>query len=155
MDIASLELDFRSRDEIPQLLLGLPAIYKDRPTRQRVFEILEQIVPDCDSFVVETDVHYPTDINLLWDATRKIISLIAIECITFGITEWRQSDYILRKIKKAFNLARKLKRSNSKNERRRAIKGKRLPIVKRCFRYLKSIPNGSVKAKPVSFRNWD
>ena len=31
----------------------------------------------CDSFVVETDVHYPTDINLLWDAMRKIITLIA------------------------------------------------------------------------------
>ena len=24
----------------------------------------------CDSFVVETDVHYPTDVNLLWDAVR-------------------------------------------------------------------------------------
>ena len=24
----------------------------------------------CDSFVVETDVHYPTDFNLLWDAMR-------------------------------------------------------------------------------------
>ena len=28
----------------------------------------------CDSFVVETDVHYPTDINLLFDATRKVIT---------------------------------------------------------------------------------
>ena len=27
----------------------------------------------CDSFVVETDVHYPTDINLLFDAMRKVI----------------------------------------------------------------------------------
>ena len=27
----------------------------------------------CDSFVVETNVHYPTDINLLYDAMRKII----------------------------------------------------------------------------------
>ena len=26
----------------------------------------------CDSFVVETDVHYPTDVNLLWDAIRAI-----------------------------------------------------------------------------------
>ena len=29
----------------------------------------------CDSFVVETNVHYPTDINLLYDAMRKVISL--------------------------------------------------------------------------------
>jgi hypothetical protein len=27
----------------------------------------------CDSFVVETDVHFPTDINVLLDALRKII----------------------------------------------------------------------------------
>ena len=27
----------------------------------------------CDSFVVKTDVHYPTDINLLFDAIRKTI----------------------------------------------------------------------------------
>ena len=24
----------------------------------------------CDSFVVETDVHYPTDVSLFWDAMR-------------------------------------------------------------------------------------
>ena len=27
----------------------------------------------CDSFVVETDVHYPTDTNLLFDAIRTLI----------------------------------------------------------------------------------
>ena len=46
VDIAHIELDLRSRDEIPQLLLGLQTIYKDRPTRRKVFEILEQIVPE-------------------------------------------------------------------------------------------------------------
>jgi hypothetical protein len=74
----------------------------------------------CDSFVVETDVHYPTDINLLWDAIRKVITLIAVICDEHGITEWRQSKHILRKIKKVFNRTRKLKRSNSKNEKRKA-----------------------------------
>ena len=28
----------------------------------------EKLNASCDSFVLETDVHYPTDINLLWDA---------------------------------------------------------------------------------------
>ena len=31
----------------------------------------EELKCRCDSFVVETDVHYPTDINLLFDAMRK------------------------------------------------------------------------------------
>ena len=34
----------------------------------------------CDSFPVETDVHFPTDINLLSDALRKIIFLIMTLC---------------------------------------------------------------------------
>jgi hypothetical protein len=46
VDITNIELDLRSRDEIPQLLLGLQAIYSDRPTRRKVFDILQQIIPD-------------------------------------------------------------------------------------------------------------
>jgi len=30
----------------------------------------------CDSFVVETNVHFPTDISLAFDAVRKVIQLI-------------------------------------------------------------------------------
>jgi hypothetical protein len=45
-DIRNIELDLRSRDEIPQLLLGLQAISSDRPTRRKGFEILQQIIPD-------------------------------------------------------------------------------------------------------------
>ena len=29
----------------------------------------------CDSFVVETDVHYPTDVSLLWDAMRCLLRI--------------------------------------------------------------------------------
>ena len=54
----------------------------------------------CNSFVLETNVHYPTDINLLWDAIRKVITLTAAEFDTQELTVWRQSKYILRKFKK-------------------------------------------------------
>ena len=30
-----------------------------------------------DSYVLETDVHFPTDLNLLWDAGRKCVDLVA------------------------------------------------------------------------------
>lgn len=76
----------------------------------------------CDSFVLETDVHYPTDINLLLDAIRKIVFLIGTLCGDFGITEWRQYRHIFKKIKKQFNLVRKLKRSSSKNKEKKARK---------------------------------
>ena len=61
----------------------------------------------CDSFVVETNVHYPTDINLLWDAMRKIVVLTTKECNRLGICEWRQYRHTLKKIKKLYNQARR------------------------------------------------
>ena len=73
----------------------------------------------CDSFVVETDVHYPTDANLLFDAMRKIISLIAIICSEIGITDWRQSHHNITKIKRLLRGIQKLKRSKSKDEKKR------------------------------------
>jgi hypothetical protein len=66
----------------------------------------------CDSFVLETDVHYPTDINLLLDAIRKIVFLIGYLCDDLGVTEWRQYKHIFKKIKKQFNFVRRLKHSS-------------------------------------------
>ena len=45
VDIPQIQIDLRSRDEIPQLLLGLQAIYKNRALCTQVFTLLEQIIP--------------------------------------------------------------------------------------------------------------
>ena len=209
VDIDKIKIDLKCRDEIPQLLLGLQAIYRDKALRAKIFELLKSIIPEhinphtgrpgmelwkilvlgtlrlicnwdydklhdcannhralreflghlqdeidpayyklqtikdnvslltpevldqinqlvvakghrlsrgkdplelkgrCDSFVVETNVHYPTDINLLWDAMRKIVVLTAKECERLAISEWRQYRHILKKIKKLYNHARR------------------------------------------------
>ena len=44
----------------------------------------------CDSFVVETNVHFPTDLNLLWDAMRKAITLTAQWSESQQLSDWRQ-----------------------------------------------------------------
>lgn len=75
----------------------------------------EKLNGRCDSFVVETNVHYPTDINLLYDAMRKVITQVAYLCTLCAITEWRQSSHNIKKIKRLFRKAQKLKRSTSKN----------------------------------------
>lgn len=74
----------------------------------------------CDSFVVETDVHYPTDINLLFDAIRKVISLISRLCREVGINGWRKSNYNLKTIKQLSRKIQKLKRSTCKDEKKKA-----------------------------------
>ena len=73
----------------------------------------------CDSFVVETDVHYPTDANLLFDAMRRTIYLIAIICSEISITAWRQSHHNIMKVKGLLRGIQKLKRSTSKDEAKR------------------------------------
>jgi hypothetical protein len=219
-DIANIEFDLQSRDEIPKLLMGLQHIYKTASIRKEVSNVLRNIVPrknhetgrpgmdlwkilvlgtlrlncnldydkvqemannhnkvrqmlghaetdfnsqyplqtikdnvplftpqildrinqivvqaghsiittkkepelrgSCDSFVVETDVHYPTDTNLLFDAMRKMISFIAIICSEIGVTEWRQSHHNILKVKRLLRAIQKLNRSTSKDEAKKA-----------------------------------
>ena len=84
----------------------------------------DSLAARCDSFVVETNVHYPTDINLLLDAVRKTITLTADYAEMTGIGGWRQSDHHCRKIKKAHRKTQQMKRSSSrdviKKEKRQA-----------------------------------
>lgn len=75
----------------------------------------EDLKGRCDSFVVETNVHYPTDANLLFNAIRKLITLMATLCSIFELSGWRQSRHHIRNIKKLFTIVRKLRRSSSKN----------------------------------------
>jgi hypothetical protein len=212
-DIASVEIELDTRDEIPQLLRGLQHIYATTGLRKRVFEVLWEIMPAdvdidrgrngmdlwkilvlgtlrvccncdydhlqelannhvtlrrmlghgllemdvrysrqtlndnlrlftpealdkinrivvdaghdalriptsaplhgrCDSFVVETDVHFPTDINLLWDATRKVVVLTHRMCEEAQIAGWRQASYLLRSVKRKFRTVQRLRERN-------------------------------------------
>ncbi len=68
-----------------------------------------------DSFVVETNVHYPTDINLLFDAMRKIITLSAQWCEQRGMSDWRQHAYHRRQIKRLMRSAQHKKRARAQS----------------------------------------
>ena len=46
VDISKIEFDPRSRDDIPQILKGLQHIYCTPELREKVFQILEKIVPE-------------------------------------------------------------------------------------------------------------
>jgi hypothetical protein len=220
IDIANIQIDARSRDDIPQLLRGLQHLYADRKLREEIFQILTKLTPEaisteqgrpgmqwwkilvlgslrlnlncdydrlqelvnnhktirqmlghgllddertyqlqtlkdnvrlftpeildeinqvvvraghrlkkkdtlaarCDSFVVETDVHYPTDINLLLDAVRKVIALSADYVAMTGIGGWRQSAFNQRQIKRAHRTVQQMKRSSSKDAAKQALR---------------------------------
>jgi hypothetical protein len=54
-----------------------------------------------DSYVLETDVHFPTDLNLLWDAGRKCVDLIVKYRDQFGyaLPGWRKAKEWRRQLK--------------------------------------------------------
>jgi hypothetical protein len=54
----------------------------------------------ADSFVVETNIHYPTESSLIVDGLRKTIEMCVALSKTFGITGWRQHQHLLKRVKK-------------------------------------------------------
>lgn len=231
IDIADIKIDVRSRDDIPLILLGLQHIYCTQDLREKVFEIIKDILPiqlvdgqakpvsaelgcpgmtqwtilvlgslrlclnadfdrihelanqhrtlrlmlgiadwdektfslqtlkdnlqlftpdilarinqavveagyallgkkntpvpvagRCDSFVVETDVHFPTDISLLYDAMRVLLHICAQFSEAFGLKGWRQFKSCLKKLKKALRIIQKLKHSTAKDEAKKQAK---------------------------------
>ncbi len=235
--IDQIKIDMRSRDEIPKLLLGLQHIYCDQELRQKVFALLESMIPEdinskngrpgmdlwkilvmgtirlncnwdydklqeivnnhktlrqmlghgmmdddgtyplqtlkdnvklltpdildrintlvvheghkllmqkktpdgeslmgrCDSFVVETDVHFPTDINLLFDAIRKMIQIAAIISQGIGMSMWRQSEYNIKAFKKLYRIVQRLKHSTSKDEKKKAKKARQIMDAHKAY----------------------
>lgn len=217
IDIADIQIELNTRDEIPQLLRGLQHLYRNKKTRRRIFTLLEEMIPShidknngrsgmdlwkilvlgtlrlccrwdydklqeiannhytlrgmlghgmldfsyrytrqtlndnlrwftpelldriniivvnagrrclgispedllhgrCDSFVVETDVHFPTDINLLWDAARKTMVLTHRLCELTATDGWRQTAHNLKKIKCQYRTVQKLRDKGKKDD---------------------------------------
>ena len=226
--IEDIKIDTKCRDEIPEILLGLQEIYKDKEVKEDVFKVLEKLIPEgidttigrpgmspwnifvlasfkmtnrfdydklhnlcnehktlrlmlghstfdlkeyslqtlkdniqlftpailaeinvivvkkghkeigfsseekidarCDSVHVPNNIHFPTDINLLFDALRKIIILLMKLSYNIDLKGWREGISHIKKVKKALRMIQIVKHSNSKDEKKKkekklAIKG--------------------------------
>ena len=53
-----------------------------------------------DSFVVESNIHYPTDSSLITDGLRKVLGLAVMLAGLFGLIGWRQHKHLYRKARK-------------------------------------------------------
>jgi len=93
----------------------------------------EGIVGRCDSFVVETDVHFPTDINLLLDAIRKVIEISAELSSTYKLPGWRQHHYHQRQFKRQYRKVQRLKHSTSKDESKKQRKEQEIKDAHRAY----------------------
>jgi hypothetical protein len=53
-----------------------------------------------DTFVVETNIHYPTESTLIGDGLRKIVPLAAELAADHGLGSWRQHGHLLENVRK-------------------------------------------------------
>ena len=111
----------------------------------------------CDSFVVETDVEYPTDTGMLFDAIRKAITLTAKLCRQHNIQGWRQSAYAIQRIKTHWRKAQRTGRSRQADaeKNKRKAYAAYLDVVKKYDEKLQqSLEQLQNQSNDLSPENW-
>lgn len=73
-----------------------------------------------DSYVLETNIHFPTDVNLLWDSLRKGLDTVDKLKAISNVKGFRKLKHIYRTTKSLFRRAsQQVFRSNGKNEKQK------------------------------------
>ncbi len=115
----------------------------------------EKLTGSCDSFVVETDVEFPTDINLLFTAIRKMISLVMSVCGFINLSEWRQGSHHIRKIKRLLRSAQLLRKAalkdpDKKAERERLIISAHQELIDQAHYYVDRVKETLIGIQPIN-----
>lgn len=76
-----------------------------------------------DSYVLETNVHFPTDLNLLWDSSRKCLDVIERLHKKTPIKGWRKIKDIRRALKSQFRAtSQKVFKSRDEHQKKQSVK---------------------------------
>jgi hypothetical protein len=90
-----------------------------------------QLVPDAikqvrgDTFVVQTNIHYPTDSTLIGDGLRKVLKLAAELAWEYGVAGWRQHANWYKSVRAQVRAIGRAARSKSATHHTRIKKGYR------------------------------
>ena len=104
----------------------------------------------CDSFVVETDVHYPTDLGLLWDGVRCLIRETARAAAAHGVGGWRQHRHLGKRVKEGFNPVRSARRGKQTPEKVETYLGLCRDLVERAEGTVKALVGKGVEEAGMS-----
>jgi IS5 family transposase len=86
---------------------------------RRIIKKNEKIKAKADTYVLETNVHFPTDMNLLWDASRKCIELLFNLSESLGLGGWRKAKDWKKQIKGLMRLCGRINKGGGKNKAER------------------------------------
>ena len=91
-DIASVQIDLKSRDDIPKILLGLQSIYADCKTRKKIFQLLDKIQPtEVNKKVGRPGMH-------LWQIFVLAMLRLGLNCDYDRLQQFANEHITLRKI---------------------------------------------------------
>ena len=76
----------------------------------------ERLAARCDSFVAETNDHFPMDVSLLWDATHGLFRTVNRACKERRLPGWRQARHLIDKFRGMFHGVRTAARRKSNPE---------------------------------------
>jgi len=100
----------------------------DEPTIEKINEIVvkaghlllkkkdEKLSIKADTYVLEANVHFPSDISLLWDSARKCLDVIVGLRETYPIKGWRKFKFWYKDLKKQCRILSKACQLGGKNK---------------------------------------
>lgn len=71
----------------------------------------------ADSFVIETNIHFPTESSLIWDGVRKFVPVCVELSELLDVQGWRQTKYLKKKIKKLAQTIGRISASKSSTKK--------------------------------------
>jgi hypothetical protein len=117
----------------------LVAAHGQKLFKKKEDELLEL---KTDSFAVETNVHFPTDLNLLWDSIRKCLNMVSHLQEIGPLEGWREIKSLRKKCKSIFrNTSQIVFKGKNENKKKEAVKeylAYSLGLLKRCQAIIKA-----------------
>lgn len=108
-----------------------------------------------DSFVVETDTHFPTDYNLLWDCARKCLDTIEQLWEKGQLSGWRKTKHWRKALKGLMRSVGKVTSTGGKNKEERVVKAaddylsKARALSKKVHQTITSYPTETIEETAI------
>jgi hypothetical protein len=102
-----------------------------------------------DSYALETNVHFPTDLNLLWDSARKCLDTVELIKKETSIKGWRKSKCIRKTFKSKFRVTSQQVFAGKNEKQKKAAVTEYLrqatQLQKRCEEIVKEVSTNTLK----------
>ncbi len=82
-----------------------------------------------DSYVVESNIHFPTDINLLWDSGRKCLDVIKLADNVVGLQGWRKTKCWKKKLRNSYRTTANIHQNKGQGYKERLNKATQRYLV--------------------------